>query len=131
MHTFVKMSQKLFYIPFNHNYSTILDHLIRYCLIPHDVSGSIFGMFSLRRLFLFLNVNNAVICKHASTCAHHRSDHVVLVGVQHRRQLRKLALSAFALGFLDFHGHVDGNPVQLVLDVFLQHATLCCTKSDS
>lgn len=51
---------------------------------------------------------------------HHRFKCLTLVGVQHRWQLGKPALSAFALGVQDVHGQLDGDPAQLVLDVFLQ-----------
>lgn len=79
----------------------------------------------LLNVCLFVSCSSANICidYHGpvmSTCAHHGSDRAFLVGVQHRRQLGEGALPAFALGVLDFHGHVDGDPAQLVLDVFLR-----------
>ena len=52
-------------------------------------------------------------------CTHLWSSRFILFVIKDRRQ-RSWALSAFTFGVLDRHRHIDGDPMQLIFDIFLQ-----------
>lgn len=52
-------------------------------------------------------------------CTHLWSSYLFLFVIKDRWQ-RSWALSAFTFGVLDLHRHIDGDPMQLIFDLFLQ-----------